>query len=1840
MIRLIYYSSLLITLFLFNLSTVSGQSSIYSQKRGGVMISIDDTPNSDSKVYTWEGIRLLFNKYNYKFNIALQSEGLNMPSVAAKVKQMMDDGHEIMDHCPQENVFEFNFANLEDDAKYYDGKTGYDFYNGQPGVQSVRKNGDKIGDRVYVTLKAGAYLDPTALPVLAERTRLLYRRYMNESVRYPKVLAQPGSSIALAHSDGYIYLNQVGYTACAYDGDGRDEVVTKTYNTSQSLYHPAFNIKRADLGKIDSQTKKAVAIGLAKHQVVSILFHYTDIDNDNSYLGVVEEFLKWCKANDVPLLTISQWMTNLYNSTPDPTINVFPDITKDLDGDGIGDGYNAFYNNESKLVIDPTAPGGNYIARTQLGSFFEITQLGGIEKGGNVVSFYAKGDIGAEIQVQITTNNQQTINSIKLDSPDWKKYEINVDIPQSGILSNVNILLKDAKSQSYTVVISDWKLSKAVKNPVTNILSDKTITTKESIILSAEPGCSNYLWNSGETTQSITFDGANYGPGSFPVSYTSDDSAGALVADHAKITVNGIKVSTTSLTLDAKNSAKSFDIIANIPWTIHTQNGLAITNINSEASATLNTKTITVTMADNTSLNPKDDVINIETALGITPVAVTQKGMDPIFATTVAPTSITTTGATLNAQVNASNTTATVSFEYGTTLTYTNALSGTPKTITGNTLTNVSTSISGLISNTTYNFRVKATNESGPVYGNNIVFKTLPDLPATPVANNASDALQTSFTANWTPSAKAIGYRLDVATDNTFSTLLTDYNNKEMGTNISCNVIGLKANTTYYYRVRAYNTDGDGSSSDVITISTLPNPPDAPVVDTASNVLLSTFTTKWSPIATATGYKLDIAIDNTFTSFVDGYKNKDVGNVTSYGVTGLTANTTYYFRIRAYSASVESINSNINTVTTLVNPPLAPVANNAFNVQQTSFGANWNNVENATSYLLDVATDNSFTDLLPDYKNKEIQNNTSFSVTGLQPNTTYYYQLRAHNRSGFSPYSKTIMVITLPDPPATPTVDTASVIKQTSFNVNWKSTSTSTSYLVDISTDSGFATFIPGFNSMEVVNSTSINVSGLKANTTYYYRIRAHNAGGDSQNSSTITVTTLPNPPYNPTIKSASDITQTSCSLNWSSAPSAIGYRMDIAINNEFTTFYSDFTLKKIGIDTMITLTGLTPNTTYFYRVSAYNNGGSSSSPGINSFTTLPNPPAAPVIDTASLIKQTGFTANWKSVVKANGYLLDVALDHDFTTFIPDYKRKDVGNILSFNLTGLIENTIYYYRVHAYNTGGFSADSIATMVATLPYPPVPPVLDTATVVRQSGFTANWKKSPTATGYKLDVAIDADFRSISWSFNLGDVNSLNVKGLSALKTYYYRVLAYNKGGASIYNDKTTVTTLPNPPKAPKTYEVTVKHQTSFIVSWGSVDSLKGYRLDVSKSRNFTDILSGYNHKQFTAETSDSVFGLTPYTTYYFRVCAYNVAGESGYTDTISVITLPSPPSPPTGIITTNRTKSGFTFICTPAIMVTGYLLDIATDTLFSNTISPYKSMSVDINAPVSIIGLQPKTQYFYRLRAYNSGGIGTNSVRISITTLSTPPTPPSIIKVSSCGNVITLKYQRSTGTDVNRYRIYGGLTTNPTKVIDTTLNMKTDSLNIYNLNKNQKYYFSMTAVNTDGPESVKSNDVSETVRYGVVPVIKSKWGSVLVCYNLGDSIKSFQWYKNGVAILNATNQYYSTNKQPGTYFVKIIDKNGCSYPSNNIVITGLKSLAAFPNPTAESFSLKVNDESEGKTVVTVFNTSGIKVVEFQTESLKNELLKEISVKNLNAGVYVVQVVFNNEDFYYTKIIVKK
>ncbi|MDP3581716.1 MAG: fibronectin type III domain-containing protein, partial [Ignavibacteria bacterium] len=353
--------------------------------------------------------------------------------------------------------------------------------------------------------------------------------------------------------------------------------------------------------------------------------------------------------------------------------------------------------------------------------------------------------------------------------------------------------------------------------------------------------------------------------------------------------------------------------------------------------------------------------------------------------------------------------------------------------------------INGLSAGITYYYRVRANNAGGTSGSSNTI--TLATVPANPTATAATLVVSTSFSSNWNSVTGANGYKLDISTVSNFTSFLAGYNNLDVGNVITYSVTGLNSNTTYYYRLHAYNNYGESGNSGVITVLTTPS---AVVATSATSIQTTSFTSNWNALVGVSGYYLDVATDNVFANYVAGYQNRDVGNVTSLNVPGLIYGTNYYYRVRAYNSTGAGSNSNAISLITL---PSAPLATNATTITTSGLDANWNASVGAAKYYLDVATDNGFTSYVAGYQNKDVGNVTALSLTSLTSGTNYYYRVRAFNVSGTSVNSNTIGLITLPDAPV---ATNAITITTSSFDANWNASIGAAKYYLDVATDNGF----------------------------------------------------------------------------------------------------------------------------------------------------------------------------------------------------------------------------------------------------------------------------------------------------------------------------------------------------------------------------------------------------------------------------------------------------------------------------------------------------------------------------------------------------------------------------------------------------------------------------------------------------------------------------------------------------------------------------------------------------------------------------------------------------------------
>ncbi|MCL2845839.1 MAG: fibronectin type III domain-containing protein [Chitinivibrionia bacterium] len=174
--------------------------------------------------------------------------------------------------------------------------------------------------------------------------------------------------------------------------------------------------------------------------------------------------------------------------------------------------------------------------------------------------------------------------------------------------------------------------------------------------------------------------------------------------------------------------------------------------------------------------------------------------------------------------------------------------------------------------------------------------------------------------------------------------------------------------------------------------------------------------------------------------------------------------------------------------------------------------------------------------------------------------------------------------------PSVPTGVFASATSSSSIRIQWNAVSDATRYNIYRST-----TATGTFSFVNFTTSTSFTDTGLPASTTRHYRVSAENSRGESARSNAVSATTSASTnvaPTTPTGVSASAQSTTSIRVQWNAVSGATHYRVEVATSSSGP--WGGLT-NPILTGTAVNITGLTRNTTYWFRVRAENNVGNSS---------------------------------------------------------------------------------------------------------------------------------------------------------------------------------------------------------------------------------------------------------------------------------------------------------------------------------------------------------------------------------------------------------------------------------------------------------------------------------------------------------------------------------------------------------------------------------------------------------------------------------------------------------------------
>ncbi|MDO8805342.1 MAG: hypothetical protein Q7R35_13035, partial [Elusimicrobiota bacterium] len=292
-------------------------------------------------------------------------------------------------------------------------------------------------------------------------------------------------------------------------------------------------------------------------------------------------------------------------------------------------------------------------------------------------------------------------------------------------------------------------------------------------------------------------------------------------------------------------------------------------------------------------------------------------------------------------------------------------------------------------------------------------------------------------------------------------------------------------------------------------------------------------------------------------------------------ISSLAGNTTYYFR--AWSRDLAnnwSALSNGATAVTLAEPPVligAPA------VYVSSAALSWTPVD-SRGYVVDASTAGNFSGVVFS-SSSLIPQTSSLSVSGLSPNTTYYFRAGSLNWGGLTNYGDSYAESTYAIQPGSASVFTA--VSSVSITVEWLSNSNGpgTRYAVEASSDeflslAGSSVAAPGSSPY------ALTFGGLFANTTYWFKVQA--LGNHDDNSAWLMLGSTVTTPVPPILLTYS-LWSSSASVTWDPNGNGGGtlYECDLSTAAGFSAVEVTSRTASLALELPI----LSPNTTYYMRL-------------------------------------------------------------------------------------------------------------------------------------------------------------------------------------------------------------------------------------------------------------------------------------------------------------------------------------------------------------------------------------------------------------------------------------------------------------------------------------------------------------------------------------------------------------------------------------------------------------------------------------------------------------------------------
>lgn len=344
-----------------------------------------------------------------------------------------------------------------------------------------------------------------------------------------------------------------------------------------------------------------------------------------------------------------------------------------------------------------------------------------------------------------------------------------------------------------------------------------------------------------------------------------------------------------------------------------------------------------------------------------------------------------------------------------------------------------------------------------------------------------------------------------------------------------------------------------------------------------------------------------------------------------------------------------------------------------------------------------------------------------------------------------------------------------------------------------------------------------------------------------------------------------SSVNEKSAVLCWSRT-SDKGYILEQYKGRKWTQIYKT----DKNSDTTYTVSGLTPDTTYTFRIKSYIVSGTAEKYSDYTRLAVKTPMVNVSSFKATTANQNTVVLNWSKNASATGYIIEQYKGGKWTQI---YVAKS-NTVTGYAVSGLAEGTPYTFRLKSYRTAngktGYSNYTATKATTSLSAMKNAVVKSTGS----SSITLAWDRNATATGYIIEQYKSGKWTQIAVTKN-NTTLAFTVKGLRSDTTYTFRVKAYkNTGGSTVYGSYARLagtTRIANV----SSFTGSCSNLGAVTLRWSVNNAATGYVVEVYKGGKWNQV-KVIRDNSVTTVTAD---GLGDNTIYTFRIKSFRTENNT-------------------------------------------------------------------------------------------------------------------------------------------------------------------------------------------------------------------------------------------------------------------------------------------------------------------------------------------------------------------------